>query len=76
VNTILYVELLESQIMLNCLAHSYMSFVMWAFIGRRRSVARLKRDAPPKKVSTFFSFFYRVSGGKGGGGREGMKIEG
>jgi hypothetical protein len=51
VNTILYVELLESQAMLNCFAHSYMSFVMWAFIAKRRSVARLKRDAPPKKVS-------------------------
>ncbi|KAM3570204.1 hypothetical protein VYU27_007728 [Nannochloropsis oceanica] len=50
VNTILYVEMLEAQVMLNCVAHSYMSFVMWAFIARRRSVARLKRDAPPHKI--------------------------
>lgn len=53
VNTILYVEMLEAQVMLNCVAHSYMSFVMWAFIARRRSVARLKRDAPPHKVSEY-----------------------
>lgn len=50
VNTILYVELLESQVMLNCVAHCYMSYVMFAFIARRRSVSRLKRDVPPKKI--------------------------
>ena len=49
-NTILYVELLEGQVMLNAIAHCYMSYVMFAFIALRQSVAKLKRDANPKKV--------------------------
>lgn len=50
VNTILYVELLEAQCMFNAFAHCYISYIMYSFIGRRRSLSRLKRDAPPKKV--------------------------